>query len=218
MSKITVTFKKLLGNGRAWRTPTGFTAELLEVMASPLEDIKNRLSSLKFVHFPTTLVDKNNIENGEELFRIQNSGNKTLQERAADVEAQWRIFSGFQNYKQLEKILQQKGLPVVVAEDLPESYIYGEKAIGNGELHIGNEVYDPVIISDLDNVIFVSALDFLTPEQVKSLVDTVVKCRQAHLAAYYLPRFLRKKEIHHVLTKNEMQRIFKKQYCNVGVG
>ncbi len=218
MSKITVAFKKLLGNGRAWRTPSGFTAELLEVMASPLEEIKNRLSSLKYVHFPTTLVDKNNIENGEELFGLKDTAGKSLEQRAGDVEAQWRIFSGFQNYKQLENILKQKGLPVVVMEDVPEADIYGERVIGNGELCIGNEFYDPVIVSDLENVIFVSALDFLTDEQVESLVDTVVKYRQAHLAAYYLPRFLRKREIHHVLTKSEMQQIFKKQYCNVKVG
>lgn len=217
-NKVTIAFKKLLGNGRAWRTPTGFTAELLEVMASPLVDMKERFSALKFVHFPTTVLDENNVINGEELFEIKDIEGKSLEERAGDVESQWSIFSGFQNYEQLEKILQRKGLAVRVIEELPESQLFAPVIIGNGSLRIENEFYDPVIVSDSENLFFVSATDFLSDEQVESLIETVVKCKQGHLTAYYLPRFLRKREIHNVLTRNQMQTYKKKQYCNVGVG
>ena len=39
---VEISFKKLLGNGRAWKTPVGFTAELLEVLVSPLSELKER--------------------------------------------------------------------------------------------------------------------------------------------------------------------------------
>lgn len=171
MSKITIAFKKLLGNGRAWRTPSGFTSELLGVMASPLEDIKNRLSSFKFIHSPTFLVDKNNIENGEELFKIQNTGNQTLEERASNIEAQWSLLKGSLNWKSLQDALNKAGLNVLVSENIPVkpvysktnslygAYCYNEKLketddfiryggdstrkIGNGNLTIKGQKYDP---------------------------------------------------------------------------
>jgi len=216
MGKISLAFKKLLGNGRAWTLGDGFTAELLEVLVSPLAELKERFEGLKYVHFPTHLPDKNNILNGEELFGLKDVERQNQEERAGTVEAQWSIFSGFQNFKQLENILQKKGLPVVVIEDL-DTY-YGEIAIGNGNLHVGEEIYDPVVITDNEHVFFVKAVEFLTDAQLESLIETVAKYRQAHLAVYYLPRFLRKKEIHHVLTKAQMQTYFKKQYCNVKKG
>jgi len=215
MDNILIAFKKLLGKGRAWLFPLGFTSEFLDVLASPLVELKNRLISLKYVHFPTYLTDENNISNGEELFGIKDSSSMTLDERAANVEAQWFMFSEIQNYKQIEQILQKKGLPVVVIEDL-ENY-YGELAIGNGNIQVENQTYDPVVVTDNENVFFISANDFLTDEQVNTIIKTVVKNKQAHLVIYFLPRFLRKKEIHHVLKKNEMQTYKKKQYCNAGV-
>lgn len=213
---VEISFKKLLGNGRAWSCPTGFTAELLEVLVSPLAELKERFVNLKYTHFPTFFQDINNIINDEELFQLKDTTSKTIEERAGDVEAQWTIFSGYQNYKQIETILQRKGLPVNVIEDVPESERYGKKAIGNGKLNIEGVIYDPVVIVDDQNVFFVKATDFLTSAQVDSLIETVVKYRQAHLAVYYLPRYLRKKEIHKVLTKSQMQAFRKNQYCDVG--
>lgn len=213
---VEVSFKKLLGNGRAWKTPVGFTSELLEVLVSPLAELKERFINLKYTHFPTFFQDVNNIVNDEELFQLKGVENKTLEERAGDVEAQWNIFSGYQNYAQIERILQRKGLPVNVIEDVPEGERYGKKAIGNGNINIEGVIYDPVVITDDENVFFVKATDFLTAAQLESLIETVVKYRQGHLAIYYLPRYLRKREIHHVLTKNQMQQYRKNQYCDVG--
>lgn len=212
---VEIAFKKLLGNGRAWRTPVGFTSELLEVLVSPFSELKERFINLKYTHFPTFFQDLNNIINDEELFGLKDVEKKSLSERAGDVEAQWTIFSGYQNYKQLEQILQRKGLSVKVIEDIPENQRYGKKAIGNGNIDIEGVVYDPVVITDDKNVFFVKATDFLTAEQLDSLIETVVKYRQGHLAIYYLPRFLRKKEIHNILTKSQMQTYRKNQYCDV---
>lgn len=175
MSKITVAFKKLLGNGRAWRTPSGFTSEFLEILASPIEDIKKRLSSLKYVHFSTFLIDKNNIENGEELFKVQSTNKQSLEERAANIEAQWSLLNGSLNWKPLEDALKKASLNVTVSENLPVkpvyansialygSYQYNEKLkktddfirygensnrlIGNGNLYIEGQKYDPCTLN-----------------------------------------------------------------------
>lgn len=212
---VEISFKKLLGNGRAWSCPVGFTAELLEVLVSPLSELKERFVNLKYSHFPSFYQDINNIVNDEELFKLKDIEGKTLEERAGDVEAQWTIFSGYQNYKQIESILQRKGLPVRVLETVPENERYGKRKIGNGNINVKGVVYEPVIITDDKHVFFVEAIDFLNTSQVESLIETVVKYRQAHLAVYYLPRFLRKKEIHNVLTKSQMQNFRKNQYCDV---
>ena len=76
--KVEISFKKLLGNGRAWRTPVGFTSELLDVFISPLSELKDRFINLKYTHFPTFFQDKNNIVNDEELFGIKDNQNKSL--------------------------------------------------------------------------------------------------------------------------------------------
>ena len=182
MSKITVAFKKLLGNGRAWRTPSGFTSEFLEILASPIEDIKNRLSSLKYVHFPTFLIDKNNIENGEELFKIQSTKKQTLEERAANIEAQWSLLSGSLNWKPLQDALKKASLNVSISENLPvkpvyadsialyggyqynekikktDDYIrYGENSnrkIGNGNLYIEGQKYDPCALNSKGSALY----------------------------------------------------------------
>ena len=218
MDSISLTFKKLLGKGRAWLHPSGFTSELLDVFASPLVELKDRFINLKYIHFPTFLTDENNIANDEELFGIKDIANKTLSERAANIESQWTALSGVQNYKQIEQILQKKNLPVVVIENVPQATdILYPQAIGNGFLNIGGLIQDPVVIVDERGVFFVKAEEFLTDEQLKTIIDTVVKYKQGHFAVYYLPRFLRKKEIHGVMTKNQMQTYKKKQYCKVGV-
>lgn len=218
MESISIAFKKLLGKGRAWLCHSEFTSELLDIFISPLVDIKNRLINLKYVHFPSTYTDENNVANGEELFAIKNYSDKTLEERAANVEANWRKISGYTTFQQIEGILHKKGLPVKVVENIPLNADYFRpQIIANGFLNIAGDVSDPIEITDDKNVFFIIAGDFLTEEQENTLIESVVKVKQAHLVIYFMKMFLRKKEIHHVLTKNQMQAIKKKRYCNVGV-
>ena len=119
---IETAFKKLLGNGRAFLTPRGFTSDFLDLLISPLSELKAKLINLKLTHFPTRHLDENNVLNGEELFAIEETEGLTLPERAANVEGQWSIFGGSQSYKQLELILQKKGLPIRIIENIPKKY------------------------------------------------------------------------------------------------
>ena len=54
------TFKKLLGKGRAWLTPKGFTEDVLNLFAYPFEVVKDVLIKLKLTHFPVTYTNENN--------------------------------------------------------------------------------------------------------------------------------------------------------------
>lgn len=216
---IETMFKKLLGKGRAFLTPKGFTSDFYDLFMSPFVELKNRIINLKFTHFPMVFLDENNIVNGEELFNLKDIEGKTLEERAANVEGQWSIFAGTQNYKQIELILQKKGLPVRIIENIPpEAYeLYGHRDIGNGFLQIEGEISDPIVITTGDNTFIIQADDFMSQEQTKMMVETVVKNKPAQSGVYFIPRFLRKKEIHHKLTKSQMQTYKKKQYCDCRV-
>lgn len=217
MSKtIETTLKKLLGKGRAWRTPKGFMSDFLDLVASPFVEIKNRIINFKFTHFPTVVVDVINIENGEELFGLDVDPEMDIEERAANVEGQWSIFAGGQNYKQIELILQKKGLPIRVIENIPQYYsLYGSRTIGNGFIQTKEGKIDPIVITNKKHTFVVQADDFLTDSQIETLIDTVVKNKPAQNGVFYIPRFLRKKEIHHKMTKSQMQQFKKSQYCDV---
>lgn len=212
---IAITFKKLLGKGRAWLTPKGFTSDVLDLLASPLSELKTRIINLKFVHFPTTVVDENNIKNGEELFGLKDITGKSLEERAANVQGQWSIFGGSQNYKQIELILQKKGLPVRVIENIPDTYSkYGARNIGNGILELDVGKKDPIKITNGKHSFIIQSDEFLSEETISTIIETVVKVKPAQNGVYYLPRFLRKKEIHHILKKSQMETIKKSHYCD----
>ena len=212
------TFKKLLGKGRAWLTPKGFTEDILNLFAYPIEVVKDRLIKLKLTHFPVTYTDENNIINGEELFKITDIAGKTLMERATTVEAQWTIFGGSQNYKQIELILQKKGLPVKVIEYIPQTYnLYGGRLIGNGFIQIPTGETDPITQTNKKHCFIIQSSEFWDENIFLTTVKTLVPIKPAQNGAFFIPRYLRKKEIHHVLTKSQMQGYKKKQYCDCRV-
>lgn len=209
------TFKKLLGKGRAWLTPKGFTEEILNLFAYPLEVVKDKLIKLTLTHFPVTYTDENNIKNGEELFKISDIAGKTLIERATTVEAQWSIFGGSQNYKQIELILQKKGLPVKVIENIPQNYnLYGGRLIGNGFVQTPDGETDPITETNHKHCFIIQSNDFWDDNIFLTTIKTLVPIKPAQNGAFFIPRYLRKKEIHHVLTKTQMQGYKKSQYCD----
>ncbi len=214
MKNIKIAFKKLLGKGRAFKTPVGFMSEFLDLLVSPFEDVKNRLLNLKFTHFPTVNVDENDIINGEELFRIRETEEKTLEERAANVESQWGNFAGCQTFKQIENILQKKGFAVRVIEN-PDYNLYGARLIGNGFIITQEGENDPIKISNGKQTFILQSDNFYDEAEFLKLVEAVAKNKPAHNSAYFIPRYLRKKEIHGKMTKNQMQALIKKCYCDV---
>ena len=215
-NKLKICLRKLLGSGRAWACQKGFTADLLEVIAEPLDEVKNRIENIKKTHFPTQTLDVYDIENAEEMFGLIPDALDTLIDRANRIESQWTLFSGFKNYDQLQTILSNKGLPVKVIESVPNTgdERMGKQAIANAPLNIAGTVYEPVVITTDDGVFFVKALDFLSNEQLSLLINTVAKYKQAHLAAYYLPHYFLKGDIDDEMTKEEMENYFKYMYCS----
>ena len=215
---IEIAFKKLLGKGRAFRTPSGFMSEFLNLLVSPFSDLKTRFINLKFTHFPTVNVDKNDILNGEELFDLKEIEGKTLEERAASVESQWSSFGGCQTFKQIETILQKKGYPIKIIENIPQNYnIYGARIIGNGFIITQEGKNDPIKISNGKHTFIIQSENFFNESDFLKIVEAVAKNKPAHNPAYYIPRYLRKKEIHGVMTKKEMQALMKKCYCDCRV-
>ncbi len=213
---LKIAFKKLLGNGRAFKTPKRFMSDFLDLLVSPFEELKERFINLKYTHFPTKNVDKNDIVNGEELFGIIDSEKRTLEQRAAEVEGHWSSFGGCHTFQQIEKFLKNRGFDVRVLENIPNEKfdMYGAREVGNGFLLYENGHKDPIAIKDGKHSFIVKFENFFTSEQIQELIETLVKNKPAHNGVFVVPRYLRKKEIHHVLTKSQMQKYKKSHYCD----
>lgn len=212
---LEVAFKKLLGKGRAFRTPKGLMSDFLDLLVSPFSELKTRFINLKYTHFPTKNLDKNDIMNGEELFSIQDVEGKTLEERAANVESQWSSFAGCQTFKQIENILRKKGFDVRVIENVPQTWnLYGARAIGNGYLLLKDGEKDPVKITNGKHTFVIQSNEFYEESEFLSLIETLVKNKPGHNSSYIIPRFLRKKEIHKKMTKSQMQKHKKRHFCD----
>lgn len=63
---------------------------------------------------------------------------------------------------------------------------------------------------------FVSSLGI--PSDLDALKASIEEVKPAHIPLAYVIKYLLKKEIHHVLTKSEMQTYKKHQYCDVKIG
>lgn len=212
-------FKKLLGNGLAWLGLKDFTSDVLDVFVSPLVEIKEYFKNLKYVHFPTKTLNADDIKNGEELFQITDIQNKTLNQRAAEVEGRWCALSGTQTFKQIENVLRQKGFSVKVIEEIPAGLYnkYGARYGGNGFLQTSKGLKEPIKIKNGKHSFIIQAENFMDNETVKSVIETTAIIKPGHNGFYFIPRFLRKKEIHGKMTKRQMQAIKKCQYCDVRI-
>lgn len=208
MDKISIAFKKLLGKGRAWICADGFTSELLDVLISPLVELKERFMSLQFSHFPTTFFDENNILNGEELFAITDINNLTLEERAARVEMQWSLVGG-QGLGYVQSVINAANLPIRVSENIPTQDLsidvaiqygnvqYGEdiggypaqygmnsyRVIGNGLLNNAGIKQDPVNFNNYKNSFFLKGLRPITSRQWDTLTSLILAVKPLQTVA-----------------------------------
>lgn len=216
---LAIAFKKLLGNGFAWLDIKDFTSDILNVFISPLVEIKEYFKNLKYTHFPTKTLNENAIKNGEDFFQITDVKNKTLEQRAAEIEGRWCALSGTQTFKQIENILKQKGYPVKIIEDIPQDLYnkYGARYAGNGFLQTPEGLRDHIKIKSGRHSFIIQAEDFIGNEIIKSIIETTAIIRPGHNGFYFIPKFFRKKEIHNKMTKQQMQRVKKHQYCDCRV-
>lgn len=207
MKTITISFKKLLGKGRAWITPKGFTSEFYNLLVSPLAEVFKYLQNLRFTHFATMILNENNISNSEELFDIK--PRETLQERAEDIELAWRMLSGNSSYKTLEKYLQKAGFEVYISENTSETapnlgkgFNYGNiqysgenegktaqygghlgRVIGNGFLNIAGSVKDPAQFVNGKSAFYIKGYFDPTDKDWERIVEIVLRFKQAHIVA-----------------------------------
>lgn len=207
MKTISIAFKKLLGSGRAWATPKGFTSDFYDLLSSPFAELYNFLKDLRFSHFTTSVIDENNIINNEDLFGIQPKEN--LEERAEDVELAWQMLTGNSNYKTLENYLQRARFEVYIYENtssgkpnLGQGFQYngvqynGEieskpaqygghsgRVIGNGFLDIEGKILDPVNIVNGKHTIYIKGYFDPTDKEWERIVEITLKFKPAHVVA-----------------------------------
>lgn len=202
---VEISFKKLLGDGRAWSSPSEFMSDFLEVLAAPLCEIKEKLESLKFAHFTTRFFDETNILNNEELFDIVQKRD-TLGQRAEDVELAWRMLSGNSNYKTLEDFLQRAGFDIYVVENtdaavnlgggfLYNSCEYGEmtddstvqygghttKVVGNGYLNVAGISKDPAQFVNGKHAFYIVGFFDPNESEWERIIEIVLKLKPAHV-------------------------------------
>lgn len=204
------TFKKLLGNGRAWRTPFGFTAEFLDILAQPVNVIYQRIKNLKLTHFPTLFFDVNNIKNDEELF-----GEYPLfasdYERAEYTERNWAMLNGNLHYKELQNALKNAGFNIRIVEnylnstDYANNFAYGTavfgqskngkmtqyggnpaRLIGNGQLRIGEQATDPIRLTNGKNSFFVYGDFTPTETEWQTITNIILQIKPAQSVAICL--------------------------------
>ena len=113
--------------------------------------------------------------------------------------------------------MQKKGYNVRVIENIPPGYnTYGGRLIGNGFIQTNNGKSDPITIKNGKYSFIVQSDNYFDENEFQKIVEDIAKNKPAHNGAYFIPKYLRKKEIHHVLTKSQMQQIQKYKYCNCG--
>lgn len=204
------TFKKLLGNGRAWRMPIGFTSDFYDIIANSLNDVFKQIKNLKFTHFPTIFFDEKNIKNDEELFNNYNDG-LSDEERAALTESNWAMLNGNLHYKELQNALKNAGFNIRIVEnylnstDYANNFAYGTavfgqskngkmtqyggnpaRLIGNGQLRIGEQATDPIRLTDGKNSFFVYGDFTPTETEWQTITNIILQVKPAQSVAICL--------------------------------
>lgn len=122
----------------------------------------------------------------EKLLKIQPSVDATINERRSAIRAKWRA-----NGKNTIKLIQ----------DICNSW-------DNGEI-------EAHFISGKIKLQFVGSYGIPTKDALQALVNQIEEIIPAHIGYFWQYKFLLKKDIHHVLTKNQMQQLKKNKYCEV---
>ncbi len=205
-------FKRLLGNGRAWRLVNANISALVYALIKPFEDIRRSAYRIVYAPFLTSNIYASedeqlaDVENYEELFGIEAISN-ILKERQANAEVQWALRGG-QGFGYIEQVMARAGLQVKVVENIPMKDLgylgnfkygytrYGQtvndtkvqygasgyKLICNGALYYGQNYDDPVKITRWDKVLVITVINPMTYGQYKIFMDLLLKTRPAEYA------------------------------------
>lgn len=202
-------FKRLLGNGRAWRLVNANISALVNALIKPFEDIRRSAYRIVYAPFLTSNIYASedeqlaDVENYEELFGIEAISN-ILKERQANAEVQWALRGG-QGFGYIEQVMARAGLQVKVVENIPMKDLgylgnfkygytrYGQtvndtkvqygasgyKLICNGALYYDQNYDDPVKITRWDKVLVITVINPMTYGQYKIFMDLLLKTRPA---------------------------------------
>ena len=196
---ILKSFKRLLGNGRAWVLRAPNIKNTVKAFLPPLYDVQNMFYRVAMTPFPTQNTYADDITADLKMFENQfgiDNPPTTTQDRAQFVEAQWGMV-GAQGWGYIESVLQKAGLSVTVVENLPIAEVigtgltqygqlqYGQnqygaggyKVIGNGLLNIGGVKVDPVVVTSNESVFVVYSETILTNQQYQVLEDLILRIK-----------------------------------------
>lgn len=207
------TFKRLLGDGRAWRLVNPNIKALVHALIKPFKDIRRAgyrivyapfLTQNRFASDDEKLAD---VENYENLFGIQPISN-ILQERQSNAEVQWALRGG-QGFGYIEQVMERAGIKVKVIENIPMkdlsnlgAYEYGftqfgqtvnddkvqygasgYKLICNGALYYGENYKEPAVITKWNKVLVIDVINPLTYGQYKTFIDLLLRTKPMEMAA-----------------------------------
>lgn len=207
------TFKRLLGDGRAWRLVNPNIKALVHALIKPFKDIRRAgyrivyapfLTQNRFASDDEKLAD---VENYENLFGIQPISN-ILQERQSNAEVQWALRGG-QGFGYIEQVMERAGIKIKVIENIPMkdlsnlgAYEYGftqygqtvnddkvqygasgYKLICNGALYYGENYKEPAVITKWDKVLIIDVINPLTYGQYKTFIDLLLRTKPMEMAA-----------------------------------
>ena len=201
------TFKRLLGDGRAWRLVNPNIQAFVYAIIKPFEDI--RRAGYRIVYAPFLTQNRyasedellTDVENYEDLFGIERVSN-ILSERLANAEAQW-VLRGGQGFGYIEQVMARAGIKIKIAENIPmkdlshdgmfqygytqygqtvneEKVQYGSssyKLICNGSIHYGENFDDPAKITRWDKVLIITVINPLTYGQYKTFINLLLRTR-----------------------------------------
>lgn len=201
-------FKKLLGNGRAWRLFSKSIKQASHAFLKPFKDLQALFWRISKTPFPTNNdAILGDIVNYETLFDVSTKLKNPI-ERANNVEMQWSLVGG-QGWGYIQNVINAANLPIKVIENLPVrdlsadvavqygNYQYGQnlvghtvqygmnnyRVIGNGLLNNAGEIQDPVEFKDYKKTFFLRGLQPITQGQWGILVSLILAVKPLETVA-----------------------------------
>ena len=182
-----ITLRQLINKLHKDDRESNFVNVLFTAIYNKMAEINNYITGLQNEFFFDTLT-LFSITAYEKLMKITPFAGASVEDRRSAIRARWRA-----NGKNTVALIQ----------DVCNSW-------RNGEI-LAHFLNGKIILQ------FIASLGIPSPSALLALTKQIEEIIPAHIGYEFIFKFLLKKDIHHVLTKNEMQNIRKNVYCNVGV-
>ena len=141
MNFLYISFKKLLGNGRAFRLIAPNIDAVVKSFLFVFENLVRIFYRIAFLPFPyqdsyaTKTEKENDVANFEKQFNVFTS-ETDLERRSKNIEMQWALI-GSQGFGSLERKLNEAGLNLKVKENLPNEDLVAKELLEYGNIGYG---------------------------------------------------------------------------------